>query len=61
MQGIHDLIVHDYGPGRVMISLHAEVPAHGDIMALHDEIDNIEQRPSPASSAAPPPSTWTPS
>ena len=44
MQGIHDLIVHDYGPGRVMISLHAEVPAHGDIMALHDEIDNIEQR-----------------
>ena len=44
VQGIHDLIVHDYGPGRVMISLHAEVPAHGDIMALHDEIDNIEQR-----------------
>ena len=42
--GIHDLVVHDYGPGRVMISLHAEVPAHGDIMALHDEIDNIEQR-----------------
>lgn len=44
VQGIHDLVVHDYGPGRVMISLHAEVPAHGDIMALHDEIDNIEQR-----------------
>ena len=42
--GIHDLVVHDYGPGRVMISLHAEVPAHGDIMALHDEIDNAEQR-----------------
>ena len=42
--GVHDLIVHDYGPGRRMISLHAEVPAHGDIMALHDEIDNIEQR-----------------
>ena len=42
--GIHDLVVHDYGPGRVMISLHAEVPAHGDILALHDEIDNIEQR-----------------
>ena len=37
--GIHDLVVHDYGPGRVMISLHAEVPAHGDILALHDEID----------------------
>lgn len=43
VQGIHDLIVHDYGPGRVMISLHAEVPAHGDIMELHDEIDNVEQ------------------
>ena len=42
--GIHDLVVHDYGPGRVMISLHAEVPAHGDIMALHDEIDNVEKK-----------------
>ena len=41
--GIHDLIVHDSGPGRVRISLHAEVPAHGDILALHDEIDNVEK------------------
>lgn len=41
--GIHDLVVHDYGPGRVMISLHAEVPAHGDILAMHDEIDNVEK------------------
>lgn len=40
--GIHDLIVHDYGPGRLMISLHAEVPADGDILLLHDLIDNIE-------------------
>ena len=40
--GIHDLIVHNYGPGRVMISLHAEVDAHGDILILHDLIDNIE-------------------
>lgn len=40
--GIHDLIVHDYGPGRVMISLHAEVPADSDILPLHDLIDNIE-------------------
>ena len=40
--GIHDLIVHNYGPGRVMISLHAEVPAHEDIMRMHDTIDNIE-------------------
>lgn len=41
--GIHDLIVHDYGPGRRMISLHAEVPASGDILSLHDEIDNLER------------------
>lgn len=40
--GIHDLIVHDYGPGRLMISLHAEVPSNGSIMELHDLIDNIE-------------------
>ncbi|MDY2653994.1 MULTISPECIES: cation diffusion facilitator family transporter [Eisenbergiella] len=42
--GIHDLIVHDYGPGRVMISLHAEVPASGDMLHLHDTIDNIERQ-----------------
>ena len=42
--GLHDLIVHDYGPGRVMISLHAEVPASGDILVLHDEIDNLEKK-----------------
>ena len=41
--GIHDLIVHDYGPGRCMLSLHAEVDAGGDILVLHDEIDNIER------------------
>jgi len=41
--GLHDLVVHDYGPGRVMISLHAEVPASGSVMELHDTIDNIEQ------------------
>lgn len=40
--GLHDLIVHNYGPGRVMISLHAEVDAHGDILVLHDLVDNIE-------------------
>lgn len=40
--GIHDMVVHDYGPGRLMISLHAEVPAEGNIMDLHDEIDNAE-------------------
>ncbi len=41
--GVHDLIVHDYGPGRQMISLHAEVDASGDILSLHDVIDNIER------------------
>lgn len=41
--GLHDLIVHDYGPGRTMISLHAEVPASGDLLHLHDTIDNIER------------------
>ena len=41
--GIHDLLVHNYGPGRTMISLHAEVPADGDILVLHDSIDNIER------------------
>lgn len=39
---VHDLIVHDYGPGRLMISLHAEVPGDGDIYALHDAIDTAE-------------------
>lgn len=42
--GIHDLIVHNYGPGRVLISLHAEVPADGDILSLHDMIDLIEHK-----------------
>lgn len=41
---VHDLIVHDYGPGRMMISLHAEVPADGDLLQLHDVIDNAEHR-----------------
>ena len=44
VQGIHDMVVHDYGPGRVMISLHAEVPADGSLLILHDMIDNIEHR-----------------
>lgn len=40
--GIHDLIVHDYGPGRCIISLHAEVPSNRDILEMHDLIDRIE-------------------
>lgn len=42
--GIHDLVVHNYGPGRVMLSVHVEVPSSGDILALHDMIDLIEHR-----------------
>ena len=41
--GVHDLMVHDYGPGRRFASLHLEMPAEGDVMASHDLIDNIEQ------------------
>lgn len=41
--GIHDLVVHDYGPGRIMISLHAEVSDKENILKIHDVIDNIEK------------------
>lgn len=41
--GMHDLVIHDYGPGRMMISLHGEIPANGDILTLHDVIDNLEK------------------
>lgn len=41
--GVHDLIVHDYGPGRIFLSLHAEVPANADILETHDVIDNAEK------------------
>lgn len=40
--GMHDLIVHDYGPGRLMISLHAEVPSDIDVFAAHEVIDDLE-------------------
>ena len=40
--GVHDLIVHDYGPGRKMITLHAEVDEEADMLSTHDMIDNIE-------------------
>ena len=42
--GMHDLIVHDYGPGRVIISLHAEVSSTGDILEIHDMIDLLEHK-----------------
>jgi len=41
--GIHDLVVHDYGPGRIMISLHAEVPSDGDLRVMHDAVDTAER------------------
>ncbi len=41
--GIHDLVVHDYGPGRVMISLHAEVPENGTLTECHEIVDRAEQ------------------
>lgn len=41
--GVHDLVCHDYGPGRAMLSFHAEVPAEGDLLELHDLIDHIER------------------
>lgn len=41
--GVHDLIVHNYGPGHSVISLHAEVPCDVDILKIHDTIDNAER------------------
>ena len=41
--GMHDLVIHDYGPGRRMCSFHAEVPQNADIMEAHDAIDHIER------------------
>jgi len=41
--GIHDLIVHNYGPGKVFASMHVEIDACGDMMEAHDMIDNIER------------------
>ena len=41
--GIHDLVYHDYGPGRAMMSFHAEVPADTDLLEMHDIIDHIER------------------
>lgn len=41
--GVHDMVIHNYGPGRIMVSLHAEVPGNLDIYTIHDEIDLIER------------------
>ena len=42
--GVHDLIIHDYGPGRAMASVHAEVPDTVNITKIHEVIDNLEQK-----------------
>lgn len=42
IHGIHDLVIHDYGLGRLLISLHAEVPADENVLTLHDAIDRAE-------------------
>lgn len=41
--GLHDLVLHDYGPGRCIASVHAEVSANSDIVAIHEVIDNAER------------------
>ena len=41
---LHDLVVHNYGPGRVMLSVHAEVPSNSSMVEMHDLIDTIEHR-----------------
>ena len=41
--GIHDLVYHDYGPGRAIVTFHAEVPADGNLMDTHALIDHIER------------------
>ncbi len=41
--GIHDVMVHDYGPGRKIVSFHAEVPSDSDINVAHEEVDQMER------------------
>ena len=41
--GVHDLIIHDYGPGRIIASVHAEVPCDADILEVHEVIDRVEK------------------
>lgn len=43
VQGVHDFVMHDYGPGRCMASIHVEVPASGDLIAMHEVIDRMER------------------
>ena len=41
--GVHDLICHDYGPGRSIVSFHVEVPANSNLVEIHSMIDHIER------------------
>lgn len=41
--GVHDIIVHNYGPNRCVVSLHAEIPGNMDVISAHDLIDKAEQ------------------
>ncbi len=41
--GVHDLIYHDYGPGRALVSFHVEVPAELSLVTIHTMIDHIER------------------
>ncbi|MCR6513770.1 cation diffusion facilitator family transporter [Clostridium sp. LY3-2] len=41
--GLHDLVVHNYGPGRCMASVHAEIPSNIDVMEIHNIIDKAER------------------
>ncbi len=43
VMGIHDFMLHDYGPGRQYMTFHAEVSCHEDMMEIHDQIDLIER------------------
>ena len=43
IEGVHDIMVHDYGPGRKIVSFHAEIPSDSDICRAHDIIDQMEQ------------------
>lgn len=44
ISGVHDLIVHDYGPGHTLASVHAEMPAEESVLRLHEAIDRAEKR-----------------
>jgi cation diffusion facilitator family transporter len=41
--GVHDIVVHNYGPSRIMMSLHVEVPADETLMDVHETVDDIEK------------------